>query len=325
MIAPDRDQLIAALKNTKLEEITNELILRIDKKYANPRHGNVKEWQELLESLPDITPSIIDLDNEILSIGDVKDCTQEVRRSLEGILKKLSPWRKGPFNIFGINIDSEWRSNLKWSRIAPHVRLKQKLVLDIGSSNGYYALRMQAMGAKLILGIDPTWKYVFQYLALRKYLAAVQKAFVLPFALEDLPDWVTGYDMVFSMGVLYHRQEPQTHLKQVHKMLSEEGQLILETLIIEDQKTDILIPVERYANMRNVWMLPSITLLETWLRESGFVNITLIDKTKTTNEEQRKTEWSTGYSLANALDPNNENLTIEGYPAPIRAIFTAKK
>ena len=104
MIAPDRDQLIAALKNTKLEEITNELILRIDKKYANPRHGNVKEWQELLESLPDITPSIIDLDDEILSIGDVKDCTQEVRRSLEGILKKLSPWRKGPFNIFGINI-----------------------------------------------------------------------------------------------------------------------------------------------------------------------------------------------------------------------------
>ena len=325
MIPADREQLIDALNNTKLSEIQQELITQLDKRYANPLHGNFKDWQKIIESLPELTPSVINLDQDAPVIGDAGNCSEDLSNLLEEKLKNLCPWRKGPFNVFNIHIDSEWRSDWKWSRIAPHIQLKDKLVLDIGCSNGYYALRMQASGAKLVLGIDPTWLYVFQFLALQKYFVKEQRAFVLPFTLEDLPTSITGFDVIFSMGVLYHRHEPQAHLQQVYKMLAEEGQLVLETLIIEDQDADVLIPNERYANMRNVWMIPSIALLETWLEEAGFINFRHIDKTKTTVEEQHQTKWSTGYSLANALNPDDSNLTIEGYPAPLRAIVVAKK
>lgn len=325
MIPADRELLIELLNDTKLEAASKELIERLDDKFANPKHGKFIEWQNIIESLPELTPSIIELHDDAPIIGLADDCTQNDQDSLEEKLKALSPWRKGPFNVFGIHIDTEWRSDWKWSRIASHIQLKDKLVLDIGSSNGYYALRMQAMGAKLVLGVDPTWVYVFQFLALQKYLSQEQCAFVLPFALEDLPVSLTGFDVIFSMGVLYHRQEPQLHLGRIFKLLKKGGELILETLIIDDKDADILIPNERYANMRNVWMIPSIELLETWLKQAGFENVRLIDSTQTTIEEQRSTDWMTGYSLANALNPNDTNVTIEGYSAPLRATIIAEK
>ena len=325
MIPPDREKLIDALNSTIFKKYQQELVTQLDAKYANPKHGNFKDWQIIIELLPEIKPSVLDFSQATPVIGKKSDCTIDVINSLEEKLKSLSPWRKGPFNVFGININSEWRSNLKWSRIAPHLRLNGKHVLDVGSGNGYYALRMQAMGADLVLGIDPTWLYVFQYLALQKYLESEQRAFVLPFSLDELPESISGVDVIFSMGVLYHRQNPKTHLKQVYDRLSSNGELVLETLIIEDQDIEVLIPKERYANMRNVWMIPSPALLETWLKECGFENIRLIDKSYTSIEEQRQTQWSPGYSLGKALNPENPNETIEGYPAPLRAMIMAEK
>ena len=325
MISPDREQLIAALNESRLKISSNELIKQLDEKYANPKHGNFNQWQKILDSLPKITPSEIDLEQDAPVIGNKLDCANENRAVLEENLKKLNPWRKGPFKLFGIQIDSEWRSDLKWSRIVSHLELKDKIVLDIGSSNGYYALRMQALGAKLILGVDPSWRFVFQYLCLQKYLIKEQRAFILPFALEDLHKSLKGLDVIFSMGVLYHRKQPKIHLKYIFDILNEQGQLILETLIIENQDTELLIPNDRYANMPNVWIIPSFALLESWLTETGFKNIKLIDKTQTTIEEQRQTEWSTGYSLADALDSEDQNQTIEGYPAPLRAVIFANR
>ena len=326
MSPSDRELFIELLNSTRLKEFQVELIKQLDNKYTDPKHGNFSEWQQVVKSLPKITPSLIYLDKEAPIIGNSNDCTSEVRQSLEDKLKTLSPWRKGPFKVFGIYIDSEWRSDLKWTRLAPHIKdLNDKLVLDIGCNNGYYALRMQAMGAKFVMGIEPTWLYVFQYLAVQNYLVHEQRAFVLPFALEELPEALTGFDTIFSMGVLYHRQEPLMHINQVHKLLDRGGQFVLETLIIEDKNADVLIPNERYANMRNVWMIPSYALIDQWLKESGFVNIQLIDSTKTTTGEQRQTDWMTGYSLADALNPNDPNLTIEGYPAPLRATVIADK
>ena len=321
----DNALFIQLLNHTKLKKFQAELATGLADKYANPGHGNFHTWWQMLESLPNISPSVIDLTGHAPIIGDVNDCTSGVRRSLEEKLKTLCPWRKGPFNVFGIHIDSEWRSDWKWSRVAPHVQLKGKLVLDIGCNNGYYALRMQAMGADLVIGIDSTWLYVFQFLALQKYLPEVQQVFVLPYTLEELPDSLTGFDLIFSMGVLYHQQRPQTHLNRIHMLLARRGQLILETLIIEDKGENVLTPNRRYANMRNVWALPSYALLKTWLKQSGFVNIRLIDVTRTTIEEQRRTQWMSGYSLANALNADNPDLTIEGYPAPLRAVIIVEK
>lgn len=313
-----------ALAGTRLKAFQPELLQRVEDKYARPGHGSFGDWRRIIETLPEVTPSLLELDRDAPVFGHQNDCTPEQRQSLKEKLKALCPWRKGPFSVFGIDIDAEWRSDRKWARIAPHIDdLADKLVLDVGCNNGYYALRMQAMGAKMILGIEPTWLYVFQFLALQKYLSDSQRAFVLPLALEEIPQHVTGFDTVFSMGVLYHRKEPKAHLERLCALLRPGGQLILETLIIEDK--DVLIPNARYANMRNVWIIPGYPTLENWLEESGFTDVRLIDITPTKVTEQRRTEWMTGHSLAEALHPNAPHLTREGYPAPVRASVIAEK
>jgi len=325
MFPPDRSELISALNNSSLKEAESSIVALLDDKYANPKHGHFNDWKNIVELLPNHQASETKLDKDSISIGNLKDISPEDRNVLEEKLKQLSPWRKGPFDIFGIHVDTEWRSDWKWSRIAPHIDIKDKLVLDIGCGNGYYALRMQAMGAKLVLGIDPSWHYAFQFHALQKYSSASQQAFVLPFGFEEFPENASSFDAIFSMGVLYHRQEPLIHLTQVFDKLKQGGQFVLETLIIDDPDADVLIPNERYANMRNVWMIPSVDLLKTWLTEAGFVNIQVVDITMTTVEEQRQTEWMTRYSLQQALNPKDHSLTIEGYQAPLRATLIAGK
>ena len=325
MIAPDRKELASALESTRLKSAQHDILRLLDEKYADPKHGHFKDWKKVLETLPNIASNFTDLNNDTVVFGDSSDISSEQKLSLEASLKELCPWRKGPFEIFGIHIDTEWRSDWKWARISPYIDLKDKLVLDIGCGNGYYALRMQAMAAKLVLGVDPSWHYIFQFHALQKYSSELQRAFVLPFGFEELPENIAKFDTIFSMGVLYHRQEPQNHLSQVYEKIEVGGQFVLETLIIDDKDADVLIPNERYANMRNVWVLPSIILLKTWLTEAGFKKIEVIDTTMTTVDEQRQTEWMTRYSLAQALNPDDHSLTIEGYQAPLRAIIIAEK
>ena len=325
MIAPDRDKLKLALNGSKFEKINKHITDLLDEKYANPRHGHFNDWREILESLPLHKASQSDFSCDEITIGQEGDISAQQKESLEKKLKELCPWRKGPINIFGVHIDAEWLSDWKWSRVAPYIDLKDEYVMDIGCGNGYYSLRMQGMAAKLVLGIDPSWHYVFQFHTLQKYSSIEQKSFVLPFSLEEFPESHNTFDTIFSMGVLYHRQEPHIHLEQIHSLLTTGGQLILETLIIEDENADILIPNERYANMRNVWMIPNINLLKRWLTESGFENINVVDITMTTIEEQRQTEWMTRYSLNQALNPDDPSLTIEGYQAPLRCMVIADK
>ncbi len=325
MIPPDREEFIEALNASRLKTIQPKIVALLEDKYANPKHGHFNDWKNIVESLPDITATETDLAKGMIVIGNSKDIALEQRQLLKAQFKELAPWRKGPFNVFGIHIDTEWRSDWKWSRISSHIDLKDKLVLDIGCGNGYYAMRMQAMGAKLTIGVDPSWHYIFQFHALQKYSSIPQQVFALPFTLEEFPEALGTFDTVFSMGVLYHRQEPQIHLKNIYDILCKGGQCVLETLIIDDEEADVLIPNERYANMRNVWMIPSIELLSTWLKEAGFVNINVVDSTMTTIEEQRQTEWMSRYSLEQALNPDDHKLTIEGYQAPLRATVIAEK
>jgi len=40
--------------------------------------------------------------------------------------KALMPWRKGPFEVGAIFIDSEWQSNIKYNLLRPHFNLKEK-------------------------------------------------------------------------------------------------------------------------------------------------------------------------------------------------------
>lgn len=326
MIPPDRLKLDELLHASRLKYYKKEIFQKLQQKYTNSKHGNFNDWRSKVESLPIINPSYFNLSTDVPVIGHQADCNTEQINQIRLTLMALSPWRKGPFELFGIYIDSEWKSNWKWARIAPYIKdLKHKVVLDIGCGNGYYALRMQSMGAELVIGIDPTWLFVFQFLSIQKYIENIQRTFVLPFSLEEFPEGLAGFDTIFSMGVLYHRKEPMKHLQKVYDMLVQKGQFILETLVITDDSDKELAPTDRYANMRNVWKIPSCIQLKCWLNEVGFSGIEIIDITKTTIDEQRKTEWMKGYSLQEALDPCNFDLTIEGYPAPTRACVIACK
>ncbi len=326
MIPPDQRRLEELLQVSRLKQYQKDLLLRLNQKYSDPKHGHFAVWCSQLESLPTISPSRVDIKQDAPVIGHQSDCSVEQINQIKNTLMAFRPWRKGPFELFGIYIDSEWRSDFKWTRIAPYINnLEHKVVLDIGCGNGYYALRMQALGAELVIGVDPSWLFVFQNLAIQKYTQSIQRTFVLPFMFEEFPKVLSGFDSIFSMGVLYHRKNPLIHLQSICDMLTDDGQFILETLAITDDSVKELIPAERYANMRNVWKIPNCMQLKNWLHKVGFNNIEVVDVTKTTINEQRKTEWMTGHSLQDALDPYNNELTIEGYPAPIRVCVIASK
>jgi tRNA (mo5U34)-methyltransferase len=223
--------------------------------------------------------------------------------------------------VFGIQIDTEWRSDWKWQRLQDKISpLQDKHVLDVGCGSGYHCLRMAGDGAALTLGIEPGLLYVSQFYALRNFIGEIP-VHLLPLTLEAFPDTGFTFDTIFSMGVLYHRRSPFDHLLKLKSLMRPDAELILETLILNREDNSVLVPEGRYAQMRNVWFIPTPPVLVSWLKRCGFRNIRCIDITKTTVAEQRPTEWMTYESLPDALHPENPDITVENLPAPCRAIF----
>jgi len=314
-------ELISVLENTRFSPIIEKLPQNF---LAAFNHGDFAGWVEALRALPDIAPDSWDLQSQV-RIGSNEQCDDAQRRQLKQTLLKIHPWRKGPFELFGLKIDTEWRSDWKWERLKAHIApLENRNVLDVGCGNGYHCWRMAGAGARFVLGIDSHLLFTMQYWAIRQFLKS-PPVYVAPLALEDLPAGLKAFDSVFSMGVLYHRRSPFDHLYGLKDCLRPGGELILETLVIEGQKGMTLVPQGRYARMPNVWFLPTCDTLHAWLEKAGFRNIRLVDVSKTSIDEQRTTEWMTFESLPQALDKNDPAMTIEGYPAPMRAVFVAEK
>lgn len=313
------------IKNTELEKIFLPVKEKIEYNYSSENHGDVEKWQEILKLLPALRPSELDLNKASILIGRETDGHQSQLSLLAELLMKFQPWRKGPFSLFGININTEWRSDWKWDRLKNHIApLKNRTVLDVGCGNGYHCLRIKGVGAERVIGIDPTLLYVSQFKALNHYIET-GSVHVLPLALEDLPANRPLFDTVFSMGVLYHRRDPLDHLSSLSGYMREGGELVLETLIIEGEEKTVLEPAGRYAKMRNVFQIPTIKNLVSWLKSSGYVDIKIVDISITTLQEQRCTDWMKFESLENFLDSDDHSRTIEGWPAPRRAMLIAKK
>ncbi|PRD14052.1 tRNA 5-methoxyuridine(34)/uridine 5-oxyacetic acid(34) synthase CmoB [Pantoea coffeiphila] len=286
-------------------------------------HGHFKNWDRSVEYLPSLTPETLDLLHSVTA--DSSQLTERQRGGIEKLLRNLMPWRKGPYSLYGVNIDTEWRSDWKWERVLPHISpLAGRTVLDVGCGSGYHMWRMIGAGAHLVVGIDPMQLFLCQFEAVRKLLGGDQRAHLLPLGIEQLPE-LKAFDTVFSMGVLYHRRSPLDHLYQLKNQLVSGGELVLETLVIEGDDQQVLVPGERYAQMRNVYFIPTTGALRNWLEKCGFTDVRIADYSVTSTDEQRRTNWMTSESLAEFLDPSDPTKTVEGYPAPLRAVLVATK
>ena len=317
--------LEAVRGNSAFEQWRNGLPALINAALQPERHGDIPAWQDILARLPKSSGGAGNFNDGVVELPDVAGSGLVDRDALQHLLMRLKPWRKGPYSIHGVFIDSEWRSDFKWDRLKDHISpMAGRLVLDVGCGNGYHCWRMSGAGAAAVIGIDPTLRYLMQYFAVQHFVRS-RTVFVLPFALETLPDNLAAFDTVFSMGVLYHLRSPLDHLLALRSCLRDGGELVLETLVLENSGGRVLVPQDRYAQMKNVWFIPDCSVLEAWLLRCGYNSVRLIDISKTTIEEQRATPWSTDVSLADFLDPGNPDKTIEGYPAPVRAILMAKK
>lgn len=284
--------------------------------------GDFKTWQNAVAFLPDVQPSSVDVLHRV-RIGTAADVSAGDLKRMEGLLQQLGPWRKGPFEIFGIHIDTEWRSDWKWDRVLPHISpLQGRYVLDVGCGSGYHVWRMRGAGAQCVIGLDPSQRSYAQFSAIKRYIPDPNVHF-LPIGIDEMPV-LPYFDTVFSMGLLYHRISPLEFLQQLKDLLRRGGELVLETLVVEGDAQTVLLPADRYAKMRNVWFIPSTATLTAWLERVGFVDVRVVDVCVTTLAEQRRTSWMDNESLIDFLDPNDHSKTREGYPAPTRAVLIAQ-
>ncbi|MDA0692999.1 MAG: tRNA 5-methoxyuridine(34)/uridine 5-oxyacetic acid(34) synthase CmoB [Proteobacteria bacterium] len=311
------------LADPLLQAWAQALPAQIEAGFNPKRYGDLQRWRGALESLPDLPAGQVHLDQSAVGVSGSPLSSQQAA-ALEDALRGLHPWRKGPFRLFDIEIDTEWRSDWKWDRVQPHLdTLTGKRVLDIGCGSGYHAWRMLGAGASEVIGIEPTPLFVLQFWAVQRYIQA-HGISVLPLGIEHIPPQLRAFDTVFSMGLLYHRRSPFDHLVQLRDCLTDTGELVLETLVVEGDENTVFVPPGRYARMGNVWCIPSPEALSKWLKKVGFKEVSIVDITVTTVDEQRQTSWMQFHSLSHFLDPNDPSKTIEGHPAPMRAILIAK-
>ncbi len=321
----DYAALFEALCQEEMNEWAEQLPLQLERIHTTTSHGDSHRWQQALEQLPQLQAMAVDFSADAVTVSG-EQLSQQQQDAITALLKEFHPWRKGPFLLHGVSIDAEWRSDLKWQRIAGAITpLKNRVVLDIGCGNGYYGWRMLGEGAKLVVGVDPTQLFLMQFQAIQYFVGNEWPHFMLPLGVEDLPSNLLAFDTVFSMGVFYHRRSPIDHLLELKNTLRPGGELVLETLVIEGSEGEVLLPPGRYAKMRNVWFIPSPDTLILWLQRAGFENVRVADISATSVHEQRSTDWMQFESLRDYLSPDDPSRTIEGHPAPVRAVFIATK
>ncbi|MCG3661215.1 tRNA 5-methoxyuridine(34)/uridine 5-oxyacetic acid(34) synthase CmoB [Aliarcobacter butzleri] len=285
---------------------------------------NVEPWFLQLKEACKIEKSNLKIDyGDWFSIGNRADLSDEEYEIIVQTAKKLIPWRKGPFKIFDLEIDSEWQSNIKYNLIRPYFNLKDKIVADIGCNNGYYMFRMLEDCPKRLIGFDPSPLTLHQFEFINHFVKSDIVYEML--GVEHLEFYNHKFDFIFMLGVLYHRPDPVGTLKSLARGLNSKGEILIDTFMIDGDDEICLTPNKRYSKIPNIYFIPTIPALKNWLERAGFENIEVLATTVTTSQEQRKTPWSFDESLEDFLDPNDSSKTVEGYPAPKRVYVKARK
>jgi len=274
---------------------------------------NIAPLREMLKTLPKVESKV--------SFLDAVTITTDKKVDVEKEAKMLMPWRKGPFAIDELFIDSEWQSFKKYNMLKKYFNLKDKVVADVGCNNGYYMFRMLEDSPKQIVGFDPSPLFLTQFDFINHFVKSDIKYELL--GVEHMEFYETKFDTVFCLGVLYHRSDPIGALKSLKKSLNKDGELFVDTFMIDGDDDMCLTPKERYSKIPNIYFIPTIPAFKNWLYRAGFKSVEVLEVTQTDSAEQRKTQWIEGESLGDFLDPQNPALTVEGYPAPKRVYVRA--
>ena len=282
---------------------------------------NIAPLQRAIKALPVYADVEVELgDTVALSIANL---TPEDASKIEQTARMMLPWRKGPFRINDLFIDSEWQSQIKYNLLEPHFDLQDKVVGDIGCNNGYYLFRMLSRNPKKLIGFDPSAIYYSQFQFIDHFVRS--NIIYEMLGVEHVEFYEHKFDTLFCLGVLYHRSDPVGMLKSLYKGLNKGGELILDTFMIDGDEEIALTPKERYSKIPNIYFIPTVNALKNWCHRAGFAHVEVLEIKKTDLNEQRKTEWIATQSLEDFLDPNDPDKTVEGYPAPKRVYIKAHK
>jgi len=282
---------------------------------------NILPYQEAIKNLPSFDEVATHLDDKVEI--QIPHLSVEQAEQIKETALLMKPWRKGPFQINDLFIDSEWKSQIKYNLLEPHFNLKDKIVGDIGCNNGYYLFRMLTHEPKKLIGFDPSAIYYSQFQYINHFIQSDIVYELL--GVEHVAFYEHKFDILFCLGVLYHRSDPVAMLKSLFKGLNKGGELILDTFMIDGEGEMCLTPKDRYSKIPNIYFVPTVNALKNWCHRAGFESVEVLETMVTEHHEQRKTEWIETQSLEDFLDPNDQNKTVEGYPAPKRVYIKALK
>lgn len=282
---------------------------------------NIVPCQDAIKALKTYQDVEVKLGNRVEV--QIKDLSPEDAQQIKETAVLMKPWRKGPFRINDLLIDSEWQSQIKYNLLEPHFNLKDKIVGDIGCNNGYYLFRMLSHQPKKLIGFDPSALYYSQFQFINHFIKSDIVYELL--GVEHVEFYEHTFDILFCLGVLYHRSDPVAMLKSLYKGLNKGGELILDTFMIDGEAEMCLTPKDRYSKIPNIYFVPTVNALKNWCHRAGFESVEVLEMMKTEPNEQRKTEWIDTQSLEDFLDPNDDTKTVEGYPAPKRVYIKAIK
>ena len=186
---------------------------------SNDTLKSYDEIAKMIQELPLISSKVLVVNEDELAFGDKDELSDNEMGILKRCVEQLKPWKKGPLNLFGIHIDTEWRSDWKWKRLQQSLpNLKDKVICDLGCGNGYFMYRMLEYNPKLVVGIDPNLHALLEF----KLFSRVSGIDNIKFEYlrgDVMSSMIGAFDVVFCLGVLYHTNDPIGMLKDIHKSM----------------------------------------------------------------------------------------------------------
>lgn len=126
------------------------------------------------------------------------------------------------------------------------INYKNKRVLDVGCLDGIHSFYAERHGAKEVLSIDindvnegqfsrkvlnPRGYMNTGYLYAHRALKSKAK-YIFPFSVYDLDSKQVGtFDIVFSLGLIYHLAHPILSLEKINIVMKKNGLLVIEAVI----------------------------------------------------------------------------------------------